>query len=1151
MSEARAQLRFGDDPTAEAEVSGGVVGPPAAGGSMITGSIAMGGGGFGGGGFGGGGGAADAAMAEPAPAAVPLQHALPASLAHDPVRVRALHDAFFGGGGGGGGGGTASAVAGDGWTQQPQPHHHHHHRQAMQAAGSMISGALPMGGAGEAARGGAATAAAAAAALREGGGATSAAPSGPMATTWRRPAAALSAGAPAAVMARGAALLSEVGGGDSGGGAGAAGAGSPISLALARAVTVRPPPSAPEGAAGAVLPLKEVATARYLTDAGLAMGRSFRVGWGPGGKLVVPGAAEATTATEICVTRVRVEGEGAAYGEVSGGGAGDGEEAEGLEALRERLRAALEVHLAASKPREWVPAAGAGGGAGAADADGDVAVTDAAVDGGSAAAPSAAAAVPPHWRLCVDNRELAVLVERYVRVCEQQLHSLLGGGGGGAAADGGASGGGGAAAAAAVDADHPDAARLRHEIDTWRLVEVLFARIDGEVPEESTTAGPADHMSLSTPPATPGNALAAGGDHDMATAAGSTTGDGAAAPRTLLAALQRRAALGLWLQRQARRRVEEDLAALPHGSSPAAVALHLLAAHQLAAAAGAAVAAGDTRLALLISRAGGRSSAKQQLAAQLTLWQQQGFSEHIAPERLAAYHLMAGQVLETQRLLSLDWRRLLGLQLWYAAAPTSSPLTALQRYLMDRHTEPGVVPHPAPYHVEGLQPSATGAGNSAGSGGSGGATDVQWELLQLWSTTPAAATADCLADGRLATAPGVAAAAERAREGWLAGGGCSRLLRCAGYSPNPLDHSLAWHLMTSLQACRVLPKPGGHGADAHAGSPPPAYESELLATTLEFISQLLLAGGLCEWALYVALTIPDLPVEEGAEGGGGAGGAGAGEEEEEAGGGRSPAVRTRVVRELLAMTAPEWMGDGAREAFLTNTLRIPAPLLAEARATWAHYARDDAGRCAALLAAGSVAAAHDVFSASVAPGLFLAGAWEQLAALVAALEPAAAALPAWSSGGGLYGNFLALFGRQLTAAAAGGAAAVAAAAPPGVGMQELLGFAAQVQEAQLGLDPRVGGGGGAAAAVAAADEAAERSRLRRRLVLGRMAARVHGALMSCSVGGPGGAAAGWEERSVGLQAGLALQGCLAAELQLGGVAVAVAEAGARVAACSS
>lgn len=119
---------------------------------------------------------------------------------------------------------------------------------------------------------------------------------------------------------------------------------------------------------------------------------------------------------------------------------------------------------------------------------------------------------------------------------------------------------------------------------------------------------------------------------------------------------------------------------------------------------------------------------------------------------------------------------------------------------------------------EGLQPSATGAGSSTGSGG---ATDVQWELLQLWSTTPAAATADCLSDGRLATAPGVASAAERAREGWLAGGGCSRLLRCAGYSPNPLDHSLAWHLMTSLQvgegARGCVEARGVHGCPAGWG----------------------------------------------------------------------------------------------------------------------------------------------------------------------------------------------------------------------------------------------------------------------------------------------------------------------------------------------
>ncbi|GLI71483.1 hypothetical protein VaNZ11_016624, partial [Volvox africanus] len=68
---------------------------------------------------------------------------------------------------------------------------------------------------------------------------------------------------------------------------------------------------------------------------------------------------------------------------------------------------------------------------------------------------------------------------------------------------------------------------------------------------------------------------------------------------TLRAFLQRRACLSTWLQRQAKRRVKEDLNT---AGSPAQVALQLLAAHQLAAATGAAVAAGDPRLAMLIAR---------------------------------------------------------------------------------------------------------------------------------------------------------------------------------------------------------------------------------------------------------------------------------------------------------------------------------------------------------------------------------------------------------------------------------------------------------------------------------------------------------------------------------------------------------------------
>ncbi len=116
MSEARAQLRFGDD-ALDGEISGGVVGPAATvggtaaaaraaaaaagggsiGGSLAAGSLALGG---------------EDAVGDFAPPAAPLQHSLATSLAHDPVRIRALHDAFFGGVGAGGA--AAAALAGGG-----------------------------------------------------------------------------------------------------------------------------------------------------------------------------------------------------------------------------------------------------------------------------------------------------------------------------------------------------------------------------------------------------------------------------------------------------------------------------------------------------------------------------------------------------------------------------------------------------------------------------------------------------------------------------------------------------------------------------------------------------------------------------------------------------------------------------------------------------------------------------------------------------------------------------------------------------------------------------------------------------------------------------------------------------------------------------
>ncbi len=206
-----------------------------------------------------------------------------------------------------------------------------------------------------------------------------------------------------------------------------------------------------------------------------------------------------------------------------------------------------------------------------------------------------------------------------------------------------------------------------------------------------------------------------------------------------------------------------------------------------------------------------------------------------------------------------------------------------------------------------------------------------------------------------------------------------------------------------------------------------------------------------------------------------------------------------------------------------------------------------------------------MFACHVAPGLFLAGAWGKLAELVSELEPAAAGLAGWPTGGGLYGAYLALFGRQLQQ---GGAAGAGVGSGGGVELAELLGFARQVQEAQMELEAGAVGGAGAgvgvlqaAAGGAGAGEGAEGLvgaegeegddglRLRQRLVLGRMAARVHGALMAAGAGAGGvGGQGAWEVRSQALHWGLVLGGCSAAsELQLAGVAAAVAEAGAGIA----
>ena len=86
---------------------------------------------------------------------------------------------------------------------------------------------------------------------------------------------------------------------------------------------------------------------------------------------------------------------------------------------------------------------------------------------------------------------------------------------------------------------------------------------------------------------------------------------------------------------------------------------------------------------------------------------------------------------------------------------------------------------------------------------------------------------------------------------------------------------------------------------------------QVCAVHMSLVSQLERLGGLEEWALYVALHLPDGP-EEGSE-------------------------RNSLLLELLHRHAPVWAASQAKQEFITRALGLPAAWLASALATLAAY----------------------------------------------------------------------------------------------------------------------------------------------------------------------------------------------------------------------
>ncbi|KAK9845938.1 hypothetical protein WJX81_006497 [Elliptochloris bilobata] len=704
-----------------------------------------------------------------------------------------------------------------------------------------------------------------------------------------------------------------------------------------------------------------VGAERSVVDAGTLLGRSFRAGWGPGGVLAVPApAAPGKRASGAIPRPPRLElrrldiaaglaARGA--GETLAGGPSKASADPGAGArARERLQELLELLLRHSAPE---------GSQGLGTLEECPTDGQAAEDGQGGGGEAEQA---PLWGLrCAREGELHELACAVMRVNQKYLQG-------------------------------PEAPVLRHECWTWELLHVLFSHIPGEpraprsAPLRSRNVGAADDMQTADGESPADDRLNRGverregepreGEFDDGVDANGSAKGGAAQ----LAAFRRREGLSRWLQDRARPEVEAALAgegdaaardrarpeveaALAVEGDAAARVAHLLAGHQLAAAAALASASGDVRLAGLVCQAAASSGARADVRAQLRVWESAGMSARVAGPRLLAWRLLGGEVDAVVRPLQLDWRRALGAHLWYRHAPSAPPAAALETFA--RAAAVGDAPPPAPRYHERLRTRSAGPARPPPA-----VDDVNYGLLRVFAGVDDPADPAALA----------------------------RLLAPAAVTPARLDHWLGWALLEVLRAIGVAPLL------------PTGSSTKVFALHASMVAQLE-ALGLPQWAVFVALHLPDeLPSEAGLGSPAGAGGF-------------CGARRTQLVRELLRRHAPAWADARGAAAFLVGRLRLPREWLADALAGWAVHRRDVSGELAQRLAARQWAAAHALLAWRQAPRWLRSGRIPPLRAALEALQPHVPAR-AWRAGGGLFATYL-----QLKAVYAAVEAGDLAAAP--------------------------------------------------------------------------------------------------------------------------
>ncbi|XP_006649480.1 nuclear pore complex protein NUP96 [Oryza brachyantha] len=317
---------------------------------------------------------------------------------------------------------------------------------------------------------------------------------------------------------------------------------------------------------------------------------------------------------------------------------------------------------------------------------------------------------------------------------------------------------------------------LMHQVTVWELIRVLFS-------ERAT-----------------GTQLEPTGDEDqegmiLDKKEGSVAIDLEALP------LVRRADFSNWLQDSVCHRVQGEAGSLNDARYLEHIIL-LLTGRQLDTAMEIAASRGDVRLAILLSQAGGSMLNRSDLAQQLDLWKANGLDfNYIEDDRVKIYELLSGNVQGALVDLSIDWKRYLGLIMWYQLSPDTSLDIIIHSY--HQLLGEGKVPYPVPVYID------EGPLDESLQWSPGDRFDISFYLMLLHAN-------------------------QDEKFGML-----KTMFSAFSSSYDPLDYHMIWHQRSILEAI------GAFSSD------------DLHVLDLSFVYQLLCLGK-CHWAIYIILHMPHL-----------------------------------------------------------------------------------------------------------------------------------------------------------------------------------------------------------------------------------------------------------------------------------------------------